>query len=217
MYYNVCIIWLIKFVIKIKCYKNRCKCISFTTIFWMYPSQNAHYFHVYLDKRNYTNYPNWLHRSKLVIQRVYTFGKRSENFAYAEVIPPSKFNNYGWTGYGEFVEYVEIRRRRIGGWMIDRRFYYSFRWWHPEGEETSRAIIILFSILEMRPKEFRGLSNCEMSRDTSSLFPLPATNRETKNLLLLLSMKIFAIFSLPAKIDTAFCRRYSSFSIPSIG
>lgn len=122
VYYNVCIIWLIRFVIKIKCYKNRCKCISFTTIFWMYPSQNAHYFHVYLDKRNYANYPNWLHRSKLVIC-VYTFGKRSENFAYAEVIPPSKFNNYGWTGYGEFVEYVEIRRRRIGGWMIDRRFY----------------------------------------------------------------------------------------------
>lgn len=73
------------------------------------------YFHVYLDKRNY---PNWLHRSKLVVQRhafINIFGRRNENLC-TEVIPPWKFNNYGWTGYEEFVEYVEIRR--MGGGSI---------------------------------------------------------------------------------------------------
>lgn len=83
-----------------------------------------------------------------------------------------------------------------------------------------RAIIILFSILEMRPKEFRGLSNCEMSRDTSSLFPLPATNRETKNLPRASPTFInenIRNFCLSAKIVyRIFCRRYSYFSIPSI-
>lgn len=140
------------------------------------------------------------------------FGRRNENLC-AEVIPPWKFNNYGWTGYEEFVEYVEIRRRRMG----ERIDFISFRWWHPEGEETSRAIIILFSILEMRPKEFRGLSNCEMSRDTSSLFPLPWSRIEKRKIFSSFINENIRNFCLSAKIDTAFCRRYSSFSIPSIG
>lgn len=86
--------------------------------------------------------------------------------------------------------------------------FISFRWWHPGGEKKrAEAIIILCSILEMRPKEFRGLSNCEMSRDTSSLFP------RTKNLLVL-SMKIFAIsVHLQKLIPPPISRQYSSFSI----
>lgn len=65
-----------------------------------------------------------------------------------------------------------------------------------EEEETSRAIIILCSILEMRPKEFRGLSNCEMSRDTSSHF---RTNEKSPSFI----NENIRNFCSSAKIDTA--------------
>lgn len=80
----------------------------------VFPSQNARLFPC-LSRRK--KLPKLVASIKTcrTTEFINIFGRRNENLC-AEVIPLWKFNNYGWTGYEEFVEYVEIRR--MGGGSI---------------------------------------------------------------------------------------------------